>query len=151
MRIGGTIATNQNKKICTKKLDSKQLRIVKPFWINPYVYRLTEKKKLIRYLAGLEKKLLVECDKSILNAKQSLQKQRCFLRLTPFKEKGMKIDLLVSPTSTKTYFVPASGPESVLEQDAEGNAYRTVAEGLLRGTLSSRAHYVDTFSYEIPF
>ena len=84
------------------------------------------------YLAGLEKKLLVECDENIVSAKSEKAKAEMLLRLTPFKEKGMKVELLVSPSSTKTYFVPASGPESVLEQGAGGESIKD-AEGLFRG------------------
>ena len=88
----------------------------------------SEKSRLVSYLAGLEKKLLVECDENIVSAKSEKAKTEMLLRLTPFKEKGMKVELLVSPSSTKTYFVPASGPESVLEQGAGGEVSRMLRD-----------------------
>ena len=115
---------SKNKNLYIENLDEKKLQIVSPFFEGPIRVPASEKERLISYLCGIEKKLLVELDADLISADSVKAETDMVLRLTPFKEKGMKVELLCSPSSTKNYFTPASGPESVLESSKDGSVFR---------------------------
>ena len=70
---------SKSKRLYMKKLDKKQLSIVRPFMEGPIKIPSSEKSRLVSYLAGLEKKL-VECDENIVSAKSEKSKNRDALK-----------------------------------------------------------------------